>query len=284
MRHKPTETYSGLTVVIDTPSRFDRSVLMSGYAGAFFDSTLAVSRGSCDLRTLSTMGAGLLPKTRVVLLLGRKCLHQYKPGVLLDEQRGNPWMEGEITYLASYMPQDAFDRKNYFNPNEEYIKGSDDDKVTHGRTKRQNWKFWLRKDLKKACRYLLVKPRIQDFREVIYPELETVVKDLTETKGKDLFFDVETMSDLTLTCFGYAWSEAEATCVPMYEIPRQAYYYGGQGTARILRALAVAFRDNTVVIHNALFDLFVMAHKYGIPYPRKVYDTMLSHHRLQPEV
>ena len=43
MRHKPTETYSGLTVVIDTPSRFDRSVLMSGYAGAFFDSTLAVS-------------------------------------------------------------------------------------------------------------------------------------------------------------------------------------------------------------------------------------------------
>ena len=284
MRHKPTETYSGLTVVIDTPSRFDRSVLMSGYAGAFFDSTLAVRRGSCDLRTLSTMGAGLLPKTRVVVLLGRKCLHQYKPGVLLDEQRGNPWMEGEITYLASYMPQDAFDRKNYFNPNEEYIKGSDDDKVTHGRTKRQNWKFWLRKDLKKACRYLLVKPRIQDFREVIYPELETVVKDLTETKGKDLFFDVETMSDLTLTCFGYAWSEAEATCVPMYEIPRQAYYYGGQGTARILRALAVAFRDNTVVIHNALFDLFVMAHKYGIPYPRKVYDTMLSHHRLQPEV
>ena len=90
MRHKPTEAYSGLTVVIDTPSRFDRHVLLSGYAGAFFDSTLAVGRYSCDLRTMSTLGAGLLPETKVVLLLGRKCLYQHKPGVSLDEQRGNP--------------------------------------------------------------------------------------------------------------------------------------------------------------------------------------------------
>ena len=284
MRHKPTENYSGLTVVIDTPSRFDRSVLMSGYAGAFFDSTLAVNRNSCDLRTLSTMNAGLLPDTKVVLLLGRKSLHRYKPGVGLDEQRGNPWSEEGITYLASYMPQDAYDRKNYFNPNEEYVSGSDDDKVTHGRTKRQNWRFWLRKDLRKACRYLLVRPKLAEVGEVIYPRLEDVVEDLTQTKGKDLFFDVETASDLTLTCFGYGWDSKTAICVPMYEIPRQAYYYGGKGTAKILRALAVAFRDNTVVIHNAMFDLFVMAYKYGIPYPRKVYDTMRSHHRLYPEV
>ena len=284
MRHKPSEPYSGLTVVIDTPSRFDRRILMSGYAGAFFDSTLTVSRYSCDLRTLATMNAGLLPDTKVVLLLGRKSLHQYKPGVGLDEQRGNPWIEDGVTYIASYMPQDTFDRKNYFNPNEEYIGGSDDDKVTHGKTKRQNWRFWLRKDLKKACRYLLVKPTLHEAEEVIYPEVDDVVKDLTETKGKDLFFDVETASDLTLTCFGYGWNSRVAVCVPMYEIPRQAYYYGGKGTARILRALAVAFRDNTVVIHNALFDLFVMAYKYGIPAPRKVYDTMLAHHRLYPEV
>lgn len=193
-------------------------------------------------------------------------------------------MEGDIIHLASYMPQDAFDRKNYFNPNAEYTTGSDDDKATHGRTKRQNWRFWLRKDIKKACRYLLIKPKIEELGEIIYPDIEAVVKDLTETKDKDLFFDVETASDLTLTCFGYGWSEAEAICVPMYEIPRRAYYYGGLGTARILRALAVAFRDNTVVIHNALFDLFVMAYKYGIPAPRKVYDTMLAHHRLCPEV
>ena len=284
MRHKPTETYSGLTVVIDTPSRFDRHVLMSGYAGAFFDSTLGVSRDSCDLRTLSTLNAGFLSNTRVVLLLGRKSLQQYKPGIGLDEQRGNPWMEGDVIHMASYMPQDAFDRKNYFNPNTEYTVGSDDDKVMHGKTKRQNWRFWLRKDIKKACRYLLIKPKIEELGEVIYPDIESVVRDLTETKGKDLFFDVETASDLTLTCFGYGWSEAEAICVPMYEIPRRAYYYGGLGTARILRALAVAFRDNTVVIHNALFDLFVMAYKYGIPAPRKIYDTMLAHHRLCPEV
>ena len=110
MRHKPSEPYSGLTVVIDTPSRFDRRILMSGYAGAFFDSTLTVSRYSCDLRTLATMNAGLLPDTKVVLLLGRKSLHQYKPGVGLDEQRGNPWIEDGVTYIASYMPQDTFDR------------------------------------------------------------------------------------------------------------------------------------------------------------------------------
>ncbi len=52
----------------------------------------------------------------------------------------------------------------------------------------------------------------------------------------------------------------------------------------MLRALAVALRDNTVVIHNALFDLFVLAYRYGIPAPPNVYDTMLAHHRLFPEV
>jgi len=60
------------------------------------------------------------------------------------------------------------------------------------------------------------------------------------------------------------------------------YYY--DNTHKVLRALAVALRDNTVIIHNALFDLFVIAYRYGIPAPTKVFDTMLSHHRLFPEV
>ena len=97
-----------------------------------------------------------------------------------------------------------------------------------------------------------------------------------------MYFDIETNRSLEMTCFGFSFDEKRAWCVPMVVSPREGYYYSD--TPRILRALAVAMRDNTTVIHNSLFDLFVMGYKYGIPAPRRVYDTMLAHHRLFPEV
>jgi DNA polymerase I-like protein with 3'-5' exonuclease and polymerase domains len=53
---------------------------------------------------------------------------------------------------------------------------------------------------------------------------------------------------------------------------------------KIFQALVIAMRDNEVVCHNALFDLFILAWKYNIPVGHKIYDTMLAHHRLWPEI
>src|ERR1035438_9521541 len=119
MLDSPKTTYSGLTVIIDCPSRFDFNGLLSGYAGQFFDNALladvkyGVHRGSIEVRTLDT-NAPLRYGTKTLLLLGEKSLAKYKPGVTLNEQRGSPFIVDGLTCIASYTPQDAFDRKNYF--------------------------------------------------------------------------------------------------------------------------------------------------------------------------
>src|SRR5438477_3754670 len=54
---------------------------------------------------------------------------------------------------------------------------------------------------------------------------------------------------------------------------------------RILRALAITFKCNTVIGHNITqFDAFILAWKYKIPVGRNIYDTMLATHRTFPTV
>lgn len=278
--------YKGLTVVLGKPSRFDRAQLLSGYGGQmFFNALSPLARQSVDVFLADALKNGEVsykPDTKVVLLLGQKALDMVATGVSIDEQRGCPIIKDGITYVPSYEPQEAVDRQAYFNPNDSDDKGGGDDKGRHGKTRRPNRKFWLTRDVKKAVAYLTTPPEVTKAAHVLWPRSDEVVRVLTETKGKHMYFDIETNRSLEMTCFGFSFDEKRAWCVPMVVSPREGYYYSD--TPRILRALAVAMRDNTTVIHNSLFDLFVMGYKYGIPAPRRVYDTMLAHHRLFPEV
>jgi DNA polymerase I-like protein with 3'-5' exonuclease and polymerase domains len=278
--------YKGLTVVLGKPSRFDRAQLLSGYGGQmFFNALSPLARQSVDVFLADALKNGEVsykPDTKVVLLLGQKALDMVATGVSIDEQRGCPIIKDGITYVPSYEPQEAVDRQAYFNPNDSDDKGGGDDKGRHGKTRRPNRKFWLTRDVKKAVAYLTMPPEVTKAAHVLWPRADEVVRILTETKGKNMYFDIETNRSLEMTCFGFSFDEKRAWCVPMVVSPREGYYYSD--TPRILRALAVAMRDNTTVIHNSLFDLFVMGYKYGIPAPRRVYDTMLAHHRLFPEV
>ena len=278
--------YKGLTVVLGKPSRFDRAQLLSGYGGQmFFNALSPLARQSVDVFLADALKNGEVsykPDTKVVLLLGQKALDMVATGVSIDEQRGCPIIKDGITYVPSYEPQEAVDRQAYFNPNDSDDKGGGDDKGRHGKTRRPNRKFWLTRDVKKAVAYLTTPPEVTKAAHVLWPRADEVIRVLTETKGKNMYFDIETNRSLEMTCFGFSFDEKRAWCVPMVVSPREGYYYSD--TPRILRALAVAMRDNTTVIHNSLFDLFVMGYKYGIPAPRRVYDTMLAHHRLFPEV
>ena len=136
------------------------------------------------------------------------------------------------------------------------------------------------RDVSKAAHYLTNPPRPESGELITYPKEQEIIDLLTNTKGQEMFFDIETNPRLEMTCFGFSFGPDKGWCVPMLQLNH--YHY--DNTHKILRALAVALRDNTVIIHNALFDLFVIAYRYGIPAPTRVYDTMLSHHRLFPEI
>tara|TARA_R110002020_G_scaffold78762_3_gene197909 strand:- start:5938 stop:8463 length:2526 start_codon:yes stop_codon:yes gene_type:complete len=283
---KSTLPYKGLTVVLGKPSRFDRAQLLSGYGGQMFYNALSpIPRQSVDVFLADAVVNGEVKYqegTKVVLLLGQKALDMVAQGVSIDEQRGCPIIKDGIAYVPSYEPQEAVDRQAYFNPNDTDDSKGGDDKGRHGKTRRPNRKFWLTRDIKKAVGYLTQEPVVTKAKHILWPRADEVIKVLTNTKGKHMYFDIETNRSLELTCFGFSFDEVTAWCVPMVVSPREGYYYSD--THKILAALAVAMRDNITVIHNSLFDLFVMAYKYGIPAPRRVYDTMLAHHRLFPEV
>ena len=74
----PTKPYSGLTIVLASPSRFDKTELLSGWAGGLFRDYLdPLSLSECDLRLPSNKA--FLPGTKVVLLLGQQSIRTYLP-------------------------------------------------------------------------------------------------------------------------------------------------------------------------------------------------------------
>lgn len=287
---------------MDRPSRFDKPTreypqghLWSGWAGDFAEKCLLaggnpkIHRQSVEIRTLESLKEPFLPGTKCILLMGDGTIQRYIPGVTLNEQRGSPFTADGINFVATYAPQDAQDRQEYFSDDDEDEDGTTERetaeaKTTHGRTQRRNWRFWMRQDIKKAVRLTTSAPKIGVPNYHIRPEIDEVIRLLTTTKGKDFYFDIETDSNLQMTCFGFSFDDKDIYVVPMLQthLPKKEYYY--TDTPKLLRALAIALRDNTVVIHNSMFDLFVLAWRYGIPLSGRVFDTMLAHNRCYIEV
>lgn len=303
----PIISYSGLTIVIDNPSRFDAVRLLSGYAGTDFEGgILPLARQSIEIRTSNYNATHPFREgTRVVGLLGDKAARPYlQAGVSLSEIRGTPLSVPEHKdklFLCSFFPQDTRDFAPYeakYNPLDEdfaqddieddegkEVKGESGEKATHGKTLRKNWRFWLLRDLNKLARWTLHGKFIyyanetskQPYEHIIYPNAETVVSVLTATKRSFLYLDIETDSQQNLTCIGFSFGDGRVFVVPFL---RYDYTLSYCCTGKILRAFAIALRDNVAVIHNSNFDLFVLAYKYRIPLPRFIYDTMNSHWRL----
>jgi hypothetical protein len=105
---------------------------------------------------------------------------------------------------------------------------------------------------------------------------------LSNTKGKFMYFDIETdWEEQNLLCFAFSFDGLEIYSIPVLDYE---YKWAYINLPQVMRALAIAIKDNTVVAHNgAAFDFFVLAHKYRIPI-NKTYDTMLAMHRCFPDV
>ena len=312
MRHKPKYDYSGLTIVLSNPSRNDKVELISGHAGHYFNERClqpSVDRSQCDIRLSDTIDEGLLPGTKGILLLGERSFQEWTGGKLyknyiLHEQRGYPLscsLNSSIPCIASYIPQDCVDIKDHesrlnllLNSEHEHFEtstDSGDEKRRHGKTARSNWKFWLLQDTRKIISCLEESRRGMGLYGTeslygkisynLFPSSKDVIELLRSTKDKDLFLDIETDPEWNITVFGFSFGNSPI----VYVVPLLRYHYApayGSSTPFILKALSQAMVSNTVVCHNAMFDLLILAWKYHIPVGRNIFDTMVAHHRCFP--
>lgn len=307
LRHPPKFQYNGLCIIMSNPSRFDTKQLLDGTGGYFFNQECLypeTNRYCCDIRLIDDP-APLLPNTKCILLMGQKALSKYTGvNTTLDEQRGSPIVLNGIPCIATFNAQDAMDIKNYERTHndilieEEEAFSSDEtaageliESKGRGRTSRSNYRFWLKVDTKKALRILENNGQLPKLYEgtpnyIICPEPSVVVDILLHPKKEYLFFDMETdFTSIDIRCYAFSFSSKplDVYIVPVLDINYKPYY--GEETYKILRALSIAIRDNTLVAHNgSSFDFFVLAYKLQIPIGRSVYDSMVVAHRCYPEI
>lgn len=302
-REKPKLTYSGLTVVLSNLSRFDKdkNKFLSAGGGRLFDKCIApnFNRYQCDIR-LREDTSPLLDGTKCVLLLGESAAHDWlKTDNKLGAIRGSFYNINGVPHVASFYPQDAVDIQDFedkFNKqdgesiDEDYDDedaSDSDSKRRHGRTARRNYRFWLDRDIQKV-KLVMEKGGIPSPlyvpKYVIHPSSSEVIRLLTETKGKQLFFDTETWyPSCYLKCFAFSFGiDAPIYCVPIYDASNTWAY---SDIPSILRALAISFQQNEVVAHNGSgFDFLILAYLYQIGIGERVYDTMIAQHRIFSDV
>lgn len=306
LRHQPKANYSGLTIVMSNPSRFDKLTLLSGTGGNYFSNECLyphANRYQCDIRLLEDT-TSILPNTKCILALGEAAQQSLcKVSTDLFEQRGSPLLyNSSIPTISSFLPQDSIDVKDYeseFNialQGSDVEHGSEDDaengnplssKRRHGITKRSNYAFWLQKDTEKCFRIIqnggrLPIPEGIAPRYHIYPASDDIISLLCGTKNAFLYFDIETDANLNITCFAFSFGLPNIYVVPCID---WTYQWAYSALPKIFQALQIALLANTTVAHNgAGFDFYVLAFKYKIAIGRKVYDTMYAQSRIYPEV
>src|ERR1017187_6047410 len=276
LRSKPKLHYAGLTIIMSNPSRMDTLRLLSGNGGAMFNDYCLRPEFNvmqCDVRLMED-DSPILDGTKCILLLGESAMHKYLPETLLNtlgEMRGSLMYYKGIPCIASYNPQEAVDPRAYENTHnknskdyisDDSVSSNDDDEdegdvKRHGKTKRANYCFWLRADVKKVKQILQLHNgnanRIsglevgRNFNSTIpvfkiYPPAQEVIDILTKTKNQFLYFDIETdYEEQNLQCFSFSFDGCTIYSVPVLDYNYRVAY---NSTHLILRALAIAIRDN----------------------------------------
>lgn len=285
--------YSGLTVLMDNPSRFDikNGKLLSGLAGEFFSYNLKpLHLLNVDVQDVVNDSPRLRSETKVVLVLGEVLAKSLSGSTRnIHTLRGIPFVREGVTYIPTYLPQETFDPvplEARHNPIAKSIfeeSGSDDDTDGKGAgvTSRPTWRFWLQKDTQKAVRLLTEHKGVLPLSSPTYiltpglPELDAYLR----AYDGPVYFDIETDCERNILCFGIG------TTTKTFVVPflRWDYKLAYANWHIFFRTLGKVFRDNEVVIHNSMFDLAVLALKYQIAPPRRVYDTMFAQSRIYPE-
>lgn len=307
LRNRPTFTYNGLTIILSNPSRHDRTELLSGAAGYFLNKECLnpdTNIFCCDVRLVDDPSP-LYKDTKVILLLGAPAFSKWTNSLLsLNEGRGAPYIINGIICIPSFSAQDAMDLRDFEGMyNEELQESEDEDFISDeekdgdvfeskgkGKTKRKNYRFWLKQDVKKALRILNNNGQIpklyhEEPTYVVAPDVDYIVNKLDSTSDAYLLFDCETdFISYYIRCFAFSFSTDPLTIitVPLLTTDYSPFY--GKDQFKIFRALTLAIQRNTLVAWNGdQFDFLVLAMLYKIPVKR-VYDPMIAAQRIYPTI
>ena len=204
----------------------------------------------------------LIPKHDRFLVLGAKAFSELTSLTIHERFCGAPLFIRDVLGTTTY------------HPSEVHALDSEDSGDEYLGTRPENYRFWILRDLWKLIElpYKREKPIVH-----IYPRLQEAI-DMVRS-AKCLYLDIETDRAQELNCIGLS-DGTEVFVVPVYNFKNELVY---TDMAKLFVALA-RFKGQ-VVCHNALFDLFILAWRYKIPFStRNIYDTMVAHHRIFPEV
>lgn len=308
VRHKPTFTYSGLTIILSNMSRFDvmKSNLLTANGGRLIDELLKpdINRYQCDIRLKEDLSP-LLEGTKCIILLGETAAKLWcrDANLHIGQARGSIFeydgaftrQQIKIPMIPSFYPQDAVDIKDYeglFNKQDDDNESEDSDdeegnlKSRHGKTARRNYRFWLKTDIGK-CKQILKGTLKPAFFKPVYhisPPSEKIIKILNEHENQDLFIDIETfIPNHDIQCLGFSFArEPDIYVFPWFDYRFERAY---SNLVLILQALATAFSRNTTIAHNgSSYDFPVIVWKYHIPIGPLLKDTMIMQHRFYSDV
>jgi hypothetical protein len=216
-----------------------------------------------------------------VLILGGKALSITHPDKELDQFRGCLTTYQDKLAIASYHPIDAADQTSW---ESEDAESTSNDEKDFARTQPSNYFFWIRRDTHKLLskEYLSLKhpplkyyaaPNLEKFLAYAY---KAIANPFTT-----IYLDIECRrEDHSLTCVGLAFDDSPVFVLPIY-FHNNIRSYGDAW--KILLFLSKALSTRTIVVHNAMFDLFILSRYYRVLVGRKVFDTMLCQHRCFPE-
>lgn len=281
MRTLPTTHYSGLTFIIDEPSRFDKdnNRLLSGPARDFLINECLPAHyplDACDIRTCDCPDR-LLDGTKALILSGERACQTH--GRVSCDPCGFVTIAHNHLALPLFYIQDALDFRMMRGGNTDY----DEDVVTDRDTKetmvtrRKSYRFWIKWHINKFLTNAA--PQQPKINIRAYPRIDEVCAALDAISNEDLYLDIETSQQhRCLSCIGFSSTSLFPTVfvVPVYLISGNLAY---RDFHRFYRSFSLALSRNKAVIHNAMFDLCVLHGFYKMCWPESVYDTMAATHR-----
>lgn len=272
-----------IVIILSTLDRYARenNKLLCGPTENFVKELVGDERYATAHVRLTSNHSPIPADTTHVLLLGELAMQQWMGRSGLNAWRGYVSLQSitgaarPVYTVATYAAIDCVDVKDY--------EGDDDDEGDEDAgnnkdtapTARSNYRFWALSD---AAKLFTNPSTLRTQNGLLFPTAREFDALLT-TQGSTVYFDIETHPETnTLQCFSYAIDDGPVLTVGVYD-------YRGNLIAPpdILARLAILFTRNTIVIHNAAFDLPFLAVNYRVPFGVNIHDTMVMHHRCYPE-
>jgi DNA polymerase I-like protein with 3'-5' exonuclease and polymerase domains len=152
-------------------------------------------------------------------------------------------------------------------------------------------RFILEMDLKRAYNVYTGKQLPKAYSFQIAPSMDNATKtlvgllDRAEKQPITLSGDLETRAG-HIACFGIAWSDTEAICIPHLTIHETNPFYWNAEDEAILVSLYVQLFTHPNITwtgQNFSYDCQYFWRHWGVV-PLKVYDTMIGHHALHSNI